>query len=570
MPSGNRFRLSLLATLLIGAAIGAAAGNARNDLAHRRAVTAFEQRHDLDLATALETELRADLANARLAPHDAEAAATVANPAHSAQFAARVEELRTRTPSTTEVPLRSLGRVHGQIQKLAGGVVAGAPSPAAPVTRDAFDQLARELNAGIDDLNGQLRRERDGGDHASEVWPPFFVLAFAVCMGGMLCALLYVAVARSASAAAPMPARTAAARTHALLHIDQLNEALRYIADWIFICTGDGAIEHVLASTDGRAGLDRRELVGRSLWTFTADLRHDALAQSPHANGITVTLATFGATPETAIAVRMVVVRLDGGGSPRLLAIVRDRSDEIGIEQSFKDRTTQLMRARADVDRLRERVMYVAEEEQERIGQELHDGVGQQLAGISFLTHALASRIGGDDAKTGADLRWLSELTRRTAESVRGVSRQLGAKQFENSDIAALLAQLCEDTAIAFEVKCQLHAEEASCEFRAASASAKRHIFRFAQESLNNALRHGHANRVVMRLEARRQRLRLTILDNGSGFDLRRFTGATRRGLGLHSMRMRASIIGGRLHIRTGAYGTLVMLVAPVAALSEA
>lgn len=293
---------------------------------------------------------------------------------------------------------------------------------------------------------------------------------------------LDVAITRSTSAATPMPARIAVARTHALLHIDQLNEALRYIADWIVVCASDGNIEHVLAAADGKAGLDRRELVGRSLWTFTADLHHDALAQSPHANGIAVTLTTFGATPETAIAVR----------------------------------------------------------------------------------------IGGDDAKIGADLRWLSELTRRAAESVRGVSRQLGARQFENSDIAALLAHLCEDTAIAFEVECRLHAEDASDEFRGASASAKRHIFRFAQESLNNALRHGHANLVVMRLEARRQRLRLTILDNGSGFDLRRFTGAARRGLGLHSMRMRASIIGGRLHIRTGSYGTLVMLVAPVAALSEA
>lgn len=554
-------------TLLIGAAGGVAAGNMRDGIAHRRAITAFEQRHNLDLATALETELRADLANA---PHAADAAATLANPAHSALFAARAEELRVRTPSATEVPLRNLNRIHQQLQKLASATATGAPSPTAPETHNAFDQLARDLNTSIDDLNGQLRRERDGGDDSNDVWPPFFVLAFLVCMGGMLCALLYFATARSASGAKPMPARGALARTHALLHIDQLNEALRYIADWIFVCAGDGRIEYVLASADGKAGLDRRELVGRSLWTFTSDMHHDALAQSPHANGISVTLTTFGATPETAIAVRMVVARLDGGGTPRLLAIVRDRSDEIGIEQSFNERTTQLMRARADVDRLREQVMYVAEEEQERIGQELHDGVGQQLAGISFLTHALASRIGGDDAKAGADLRWLSELTRRTAESVRGVSRQLGAKQFENSDIAALLAQLCEDTAIAFEVKCQLHAEEASCEFRAASASAKRHIFRFAQESLNNALRHGHANRVVMRLEARRQRLRLTILDNGSGFDLRRFTGATRRGLGLHSMRMRASIIGGRLHIRTGAYGTLVMLVAPVAALSEA
>jgi len=570
LPSGNRFRFSLLATLLIGAAIGAAAGNARDDLAHRRVVTAFEQRHNLDLATALEAELRVDLANARLAPHDADAAETLASPAHSAQFAARAEELRIRTPSATEVPLRSLSRVHRQIRNLAGMTASGVPLPTMPGTHDAFEQLTRELNAGIDDLNGQLRRERDGGGDAGGVWPPFFVLAFFVCMGGMLCALLYVAVARNASIAAPVPARTAVARTHALLHIDQLNEALRYIADWIFVCASDGNIEHVLAAADGKAGLDRRELVGRSLWTFTADLHHDALAQSPHANGVAVTLTTFGATPEAAIAARMVVVRLDSGGSPRLLAIVRDRTDEIGIEQSFNDRTTQLMRARADVDRLREKVMYVAEEEQERIGQELHDGVGQQLAGISFLTHALASRVGGDDAKIGADLRWLSELARRAAESVRGVSRQLGARQFENSDIAALLGQLCEDTAIAFEVECRLHAEDASGEFRGASASAKRHIFRFAQESLNNALRHGHANLVVMRLEARRQRLRLTILDNGSGFDLRRFTGAARRGLGLHSMRMRASIIGGRLHIRTGSYGTLVMLVAPVAALSDA
>jgi|GEM_PF-2493968 len=561
--SENRLRIAILATLVLGCAAGIVATIPFHDADLREQASTIKRQRNLEQFAAIETHLQANAASIRQALAEAP---TDKPPADEPvqHFASSVDDLRGRSPSAAEQPLLQLRRDHDELRSLVRSNHAGAAHAADSAMLEALEADIRE-NIAL--ARGALSRE----ERDSEATYPLPVLALLAGAAAMLLIFLHGGVGIVARAILRNPARGGDAELPAtFVDIDKLRDALRHIADWVFICAPSGEIEQVLVARHGKAGLDRQQLAGRSLWQFTSDLRPGIANGGALDQGDSVvTLTSFGATPEVAVAVRLVVARLDAEADGALLAIVRDRSDEMDIEQSFNERTTSLLRARADVERLREQATRVAEEEQERIGRELHDGIGQQLAGISFLSHALAGRGGAAETDLGADLRWLSELAGKAAESVRSLSRQLGTSQFEQNHLPGLLAHLCEDVATAFDIDCRLACDEGDDAFCGLGTSAKRHVFRLAQESLNNAMRHGHAKKIDMRLETSRGRIRLAIRDDGSGFDLRRFASNSRRGLGLHSMRTRASIIGGRLHIRTGAHGTLVMLTAPRPALGE-
>jgi len=576
----NRLRLSLVLALFVGAMLGAgvAALFERDD--QRRSRTAEQERAALEALDRLQALGQRDVLAARLALHQPAAAPTAADARHARHYAAALESVRERATSQMEPMLHRLRRSREQLDRIAGDVPA---ADAAGQGAARIDGIAADQDEAVARLRNALPRASGGGSPRAPI-PPF-VSALSIGSLALLLALAAIAVNGGARRVLGAASRAGIARREpglvdvgtprgtdahdaCSLAAAGLREALHHLADWILLCDADGRVEQVLAGNGDRLGLGGRSLRGRSLWHLTADMHPDMLrALAPADGSVGVTLTSLGLPPHE-VPVRLVLARLAEHDGSRLLAIARDRSDEIEIERSVSERTTQLLRARADVERLREKVLYVAEEEQERIGQELHDGVGQQLAGIAFLTQALANRMKGQDAKMVADLNWLSDLASRTAESVRGISRQLGASQFEHGNLALLLEQLCEDTASMYDIECRFEAVSvADLDLHRIDANATRHVFRIAQESLTNAIRHGRAGHVAMRVDGRRERVRLAVRDDGVGFDPKRFGGTSRRGLGLHSMRIRASIIGATLHIRTGANGSLVLLNVPAGAI---
>lgn len=544
-------RRGWLAALLLGAALGAAGLADLLGVERREGSAAtgpLDAVHHLEVLAA---RMERDLLDLYLALHQPNAAPTAIAQAEPT-FRREIEALRATAPSAIVPGLLRLYRLHDEIVDVAHAIATQPAVSRANAIETRVAILAAAQRAEMANLRQAL--ERRAGEHRDQTAPlpvPVVVLFATASLLLMVIAWLFVQ-SRSAR-----PARRARAPG---LNLGHLQDALHHIADWILVCAADGNIEQVLAARDDQQG-GASALLGQSIWRLTSNLHSGALPPpGPGSDGAVVALTLFGATPETAIPVRLVLARLGAHAPHRILAVARDRRDEIGIEQSLHDNARRLFHSRADVERLRETVLYVAEEEQERIGRELHDGAGQQLAGIAFLTHALADRLEPVDASASADLRWLSGLAGRTAESVRGLCRQLGSSQFEHADITALLRQLCEDAKVTYGVDCRFDHCDDSPEL---DAQAKRHVFRLAQESLNNALRHGNAHEVRMRLDVGRHRFRLAIADDGIGFDPRRFAGVAQRGLGLHSMRTRATIIGGNLRIRSGSRGTLVLLTAP-------
>lgn len=183
--------------------------------------------------------------------------------------------------------------------------------------------------------------------------------------------------------------------------------------------------------------------------------------------------------------------------------------------------------------------------EQRRIAREMHDGLGQELSGLSMLASGLAVQPAVQDATLERDLRQLAELARRSVETCRLLACGLAPLQDHQNSLAAALRRLAIDNTNRVGGPTVVFAEEASAASNL-SEEATNHLYRIVQEALNNALKHSAANTVTVQLIVNRTKVTICVIDDGRGL------GTTPRhshGMGMQTMRDRASAIGGRLSI---------------------
>jgi PAS domain S-box-containing protein len=211
--------------------------------------------------------------------------------------------------------------------------------------------------------------------------------------------------------------------------------------------------------------------------------------------------------------------------------------------------------------RLEDALLGAIEEEQRRIGLELHDGIGQELTAIGML-NSLAQRglekAGQLEAK---NLIELGKMITRAASEVRRISHGLQPLAAEPGALAAGLAQLTEQCMAGQCVQALFECPEPVI---IEDATLANHLFRIAQEAVQNALRHGEPRHLTVRLRQEESRVRLEIQDDGHGMP-----GKSKRtrapGIGLQTMKYRAHAIGGFLQIlRPQGGGTLIRCVAPL------
>ena len=224
------------------------------------------------------------------------------------------------------------------------------------------------------------------------------------------------------------------------------------------------------------------------------------------------------------------------------------------LEDRVQERTAELQAAQVDLLR-------VSEEEQRRIGQELHDGLCQHLAGAAFTCHALQEELA---KKHPLDARLARQLGVLINEAIR-LSRQ-SAKGLDPVALSAEgLMQALEDFATTttnlFHVTCHF-----SCDSPVPiqNASVATHLFRIAQEATRNAITHGHAANINITLDTTEEGLELTVADDGKGIGT---SEPPQTGMGLKIMRRRAAVIGSHIEVTSGQNGgTLVRVVLPRAA----
>ncbi|HWL15496.1 MAG TPA: PAS domain S-box protein, partial [Opitutus sp.] len=202
-------------------------------------------------------------------------------------------------------------------------------------------------------------------------------------------------------------------------------------------------------------------------------------------------------------------------------------------------------------------VLRVSDREQQRIGHELHDNVGQQLTAIELMLHQLIG-MRTDPPVRDLQIERIAQHVRTAMRDVRGLARGLTPHLLDANELPTALAGLLELTAGAV-------AHRLSCPHPISGIGndTATHLYRIAQEAINNALKHSGATLIEVRLQQDAGALHLTIADNGRGFDTRE---SDARGVGLHIMQYRATLIGGRLTFdsRPGR-GLTVQCVLPLA-----
>ncbi len=201
-------------------------------------------------------------------------------------------------------------------------------------------------------------------------------------------------------------------------------------------------------------------------------------------------------------------------------------------------------------------ILETVEEEQRRIGQDLHDGLCQQLAGIALLAKALARKVSLHAPEESTDASEIADLISVAINQTRDLARGLSPVEIEVPGLPAALEQFASMTARQNKINCLFFHNESPRFKRRYSSVLATHLYRIVQEAVSNAIRHGRAKRVVITLAATHENGLLTIHDNGIGF---KDEDEHKLGMGLRSMRYRCKMIGARFSIRrdTGG-GTLV------------
>ena len=200
----------------------------------------------------------------------------------------------------------------------------------------------------------------------------------------------------------------------------------------------------------------------------------------------------------------------------------------------------------------------ICERERTAIGQELHDDLCQLLAGISCMVEVIGRRaeLAMPDLKsTCGDL--VTEL-HAGMERARALAHGLVPSRLIKLGLGLALNELARQTIIQRQVLTTVRTPHGLPRH---DPEHILHIYRIAQESITNAIRHGHATRIEVRLQIMGEKMRFTVRDNGFGLPPLSLRNG---GIGLHIMQYRAGIIGGVVslrNLRTG--GTLVELIYP-------
>ncbi|MBV9462895.1 MAG: sensor histidine kinase, partial [Verrucomicrobiae bacterium] len=187
------------------------------------------------------------------------------------------------------------------------------------------------------------------------------------------------------------------------------------------------------------------------------------------------------------------------------------------------------------------------------LGRELHDDLGQQLTGLAFLAKTAERKLAAAGSRQAGDLRRIAELLRAALEKVRDLARGILPMHLHEGSLSPPLAELAERTRATYRRRCEFRGRNVGLKL---DPEVALHLYRIAQEAVNNAVKHSRAREITIALRRRGAFLSVSVGDNGVGLPnaASEFTG-----LGMAILEQRAATIGATLsvHSRPGR-GTLV------------
>jgi two-component system CheB/CheR fusion protein len=222
-------------------------------------------------------------------------------------------------------------------------------------------------------------------------------------------------------------------------------------------------------------------------------------------------------------------------------------------------RIISIIRDLTERQRLEREVLEASSEERRRLGQDLHDGLGQSLTGIAYLVWTLEKNLVAKSLPEAADAVRLGQMVQQAVTQARHLARGIYPPELESQGLMEALQTLAVNASAVYGIVCQVTGELPI----PLDPLYALHLYYIVQEALNNAVRHGRARQVVIRLSVEADQLRLMVQDDGAGFCP---AAVSTHGIGLRTMRYRANVIGAtcEVHSTLGA-GTRVACALPLA-----
>ncbi len=197
----------------------------------------------------------------------------------------------------------------------------------------------------------------------------------------------------------------------------------------------------------------------------------------------------------------------------------------------------RLEQAMHERDRLERQILEVSDNELRRVGREFHDGLGQQLTALELYTTILIEGVRKQAPGLLDQFQHMSSNLRLVVQQARALSHGLAPVSLDGHGLVNALRELVENTRLMTRVDCKFVCKQ---EVLLADSVAVLHLYRIAQEAVNNALKHSGAKKISVALSRKGGVLKMEISDDGRGLPS---AAKNSGGMGLHLMRYRADLI---------------------------
>jgi signal transduction histidine kinase len=229
----------------------------------------------------------------------------------------------------------------------------------------------------------------------------------------------------------------------------------------------------------------------------------------------------------------------------KLRALIRE------LDRRVYERTAALEREMAERRRLDQEIARVADRERHRLGQDLHDRLGQHLTGTALTAQALTEKLAARSAPEVAEAEKLVRYVEEGIDLTRNLARGFFSPELEADGLIVALQDLAESIRERFRINCIFDGDES---IRIHDSTIANQLYRIAQEAVTNSVKHAAAKRIDIRLAMDGPELCLTIIDDGVGFPDK----PRSEGLGLRLMRHGAILSGATFDVRrNGPRGTV-------------
>jgi PAS domain S-box-containing protein len=326
---------------------------------------------------------------------------------------------------------------------------------------------------------------------------------------------------------------------------ERLRAILETAVEGIITIDERGIIESFNLAAERIFGYKAGEIIGRNV---------SLLMPSPHREQHDAYLGNYlhtGHAKIIGIGREIVARRKNGTVFPMDLSVSEVRLADRRLFTGF-------IRDITERKRLEKEILEISEREQRRIGQDLHDGLCQHLAGIELMSQVLEQKLARRSKAAAARVGDIAKNVREAISHTRLLARGLSPVTLESEGLMSALQELALNTQKIFGVACK---SDCDPPVLVRDYPAATHLFRLAQEAVSNAIKHGRAKRILIRLKAERGRMILSVIDNGAGFPAQI---PKAKGMGLQIMQSRVGMIGSTLTIeRNAGGGASVTVTAP-------